>query len=189
MIDPSTARLGLIVCLVAACANTPSVVPVAGSATMAADFASPAPSARPTATSSASNPGSTSSSASGWPFVGVASEPLFGPDGTVYLVTGAPDGPNEGDQSLIALDAAGHVREGWPIDERVGSDFGPPAVGPDGSLYVEECGRAAAGCRVHRLGTDGHEPPGWPFEVPMTVSCALGDACASRLIMGAQETV
>jgi outer membrane protein assembly factor BamB len=190
MTDPSTARLVLIGFLVAACANTPSVAPVASPMTVApiASAGSPA-SAQPS--SPAPNPVATASSVNGWPFIGAASEPVFGPDGTVYLQVGASDGAGQDDSehSLVALDAAGRVRAGWPIHEREGSDFGPPAVGPDGSLYVEECGRAAVGCRVHRFSTDGQEPPGWPFEVPTTSSCALFDECGSTLIMGSPDTV
>jgi outer membrane protein assembly factor BamB len=104
-------------------------------------------------------------------------------------IEGGGQDPDDSEHSLVALDGGGRVRAGWPIREGEGSDFGPLAVGPGGSLYVEECGRAALGCRVHRLGTDGKEPAGWPFEVPMSVSCAPGDECGSTLIMGSPDTV
>ena len=187
MILHSAVRLAFIVFLVAGCANTPSPVPVASSPTMPAGIASAAPSASPQPSSPASNPVPTGSSASGWPFSGVASEPVFGPDGTVYLLTGAGDGQDEGEHSLVALDAAGHVRAGWPIDEREGTDFGLPAIGPGGSVYVEECGTGKFDCRLHRFQSDGTEPRGWPFEVPRSMACPVGDPCVSRLVIG-QDT-
>jgi hypothetical protein len=101
---------------------------------------------------------------------------------------GGGQDPDDSEHSLVALDGGGRVRAGWPIREGEGSDFGPLAVGPGGSLYVTECGRAALGCRVHRLGADGQEPAGWPFEVPASVSCD-GYECGTTLIMGPQDTV
>jgi hypothetical protein len=187
VIDPSTARLAVIVILVAACANTPSPVPAAGSPAMPTGIASAAPAASPQPSSPASRPVPTASSASGWPFVGAAGDPLFGPDGTAYLLTSAGAGDDEGEHSLIALDAAGHIRAGWPIDEREGSDFGLPAIGPGGSVYIEECGTATVGCRLHRLEIDGQEAPGWPFEVGPSIACPVGDPCVSRLVVG-QDT-
>ncbi len=189
MIVPSAARLVPIVFLVAACANTPPVVPVASPAATPARIGSAAPPPSPHPPSRGSDPVPTASSVKRWPFIGVASEPVFGPDGTVYLLTSVGEGQVGDEQSLVALDAAGHVRAGWPIDTPEGSGFKTPVAGPGGSVYVEECGTAAVGCRVHRLGTDGQEPPGWPFEVPPSVMCPMSDACVSRLVLGSQDTV
>jgi len=107
----------------------------------------------------------------GWPLTVFSertfgSEPVFGPEGTVYLLAGARDAQGEYQQSLVALDAAGYMKPGWPIEEPPGSDFGSLAVGPDGSVYIEECGSPEVGCVLHRLGAIGRELPGWPFEVP-----------------------
>jgi hypothetical protein len=124
----------------------------------------------------------------GWPYVGDVSDPVFGPDGTVYLLAAASDAQSEDQQSLVALDAAGLVKPGWPIEEPPGSDFGSLAVGPDGSVYVVECGAPNIGSVLHRLGTDGQELPGWPFEVPPSSACPAGDPLVSHLIIGSDGT-
>jgi hypothetical protein len=188
MIVPSAARLVLIVFLVAGCANTPSPVPLAGSPTMTPGIGSVAPPAPSRPSSPASNTLPTASTASGWPFVGIASEPVLGPEGTAYLLAGGGDANEAGEHSLVALDAAGHIRTGWPIDAQEGSDFRLPAIGPSGTIYVEECGTATVGCRLHRFGIDGQEAPGWPFEVAPSVACPVDEPCASHLVMG-QDTV
>ena len=82
---------------------------------------------------------------SAWPVTfetGRQFAPAVASDGTIYLVTGDEDG------QLVALDRGGHVKPGWPIDEEPGADFGSPAVGPDGSVHVEECAGAKVGCRL-----------------------------------------
>jgi len=98
-------------------------------------------------------------------------EPAFAPDGTVYLLTGGQDG------QLVALDRGGHLMPGWPVKERPGSDFGSPAVGPDGSVYVEECAGATVGCVLHRLDAAGRNRSGWPIELPSDFACSNGGNC------------
>jgi outer membrane protein assembly factor BamB len=115
-------------------------------------------------------------------------DPVFGPDGTVYLLIGGRDAQGDYQQSLIALDAAGYVKPGWPIEEPPGSDFGSPAAGPDGSVYIGECGGPSVGCVVHRLDATGRELPGWPFEVPLDFVCPEGDPCFSSLAVGSDGT-
>jgi outer membrane protein assembly factor BamB len=100
------------------------------------------------------------------------SYPEFGPDGTVYFLTRDPR--DEYQQNLVALDTAGHVKPGWPIEAPSGSDFGSPAVGPDGSVYIEERGSPEVGSVLHRLGASGQDLPGWPFEVPASFTCPAG---------------
>jgi hypothetical protein len=80
---------------------------------------------------------------------------------------------------LVALDMAGHVRPGRPINEPSGSDFGSPTVGPDGSVYFEECGGLR--CAVHGLDVTGREPAGWPFDVPGDFACPNGGVCGAIL--------
>jgi outer membrane protein assembly factor BamB len=113
------------------------------------------------------------------------SPPVFGPDGTVYLRTG-----EDGDQQqLVALDAAGHVKSGWPINAAAGSSFGPPVARSGGPVYVEECGGQRVGCVVHRFEIDGIETPRWPFDVPAAASCPVADTCASYLLLAPGDTV
>ncbi|MDO8483774.1 MAG: hypothetical protein Q7S35_02375 [Candidatus Limnocylindrales bacterium] len=107
--------------------------------------------------------------------LGDHSGPVFGSDGTVYLLAGRRDAQDEDQQSLVALDMAGYVKPGWPVEEPPGSDFGSPAVGPDGSVYIEERGGLAVGSVLHRLGATGRDLPAWPFEVPPDFACPAGE--------------
>ncbi|MEA2609301.1 MAG: hypothetical protein QOJ75_1544 [Chloroflexota bacterium] len=116
------------------------------------------------------------------------SQLVFGLDGTAYLLADTRGADDELQRTLTALGRSGHVKSGWPIKGAVGSDFEPPAAGPDGSLYVEECGASPVGCVLHRFGADGVEPPGWPFEVPTSSACVSGDQCSSYLVIGAGGT-
>ncbi|MDO8485345.1 MAG: hypothetical protein Q7S35_10450 [Candidatus Limnocylindrales bacterium] len=120
--------------------------------------------------------------AAGWPltdFTERDSEPIFGPDGTVYLLAGRRDAHDDYRQSLVALDTAGFMKPGWPIEEPPGSHFGSLAVGPDGSVYLGECGGPEVGCVLHRLDATGRELPGWPFELPRDFACPAGYLCGS----------
>jgi hypothetical protein len=176
------ASLVLSVVLVATCATAPSPSPGSSAATDAAapsGITSPAPSAVPTAPPDTTPfPAATSAPpdrADGWPLTLNSErgfEPVFAPDGTVYLLTGGRDA------QLVALDRAGHVMPGWPLEERPGSDFGSPAVGPDGSVYVEECAGATVGCVLQRLDATGRDLPGWPIDIPSDFACSNGGNCA-----------
>jgi len=77
---------------------------------------------------------------SGWPYTIGDSEAIFGSDGTTYLL--ARDTHGEYGQIVVALDAAGHVKPGWPIEATPDLYFGSLAVGPDGSVYLAECGES-----------------------------------------------
>jgi outer membrane protein assembly factor BamB len=127
--------------------------------------------------------------AGGWPYIGEASEPTFGPDGTLYFLIGERVGQGELRQSLVAVDTAGNVKPGWPVAEPPGSDFGSPAVGPDGSIFLEDCGGPVVGCVLHQLGTDGREVPGWPFKQPADFACPGGGLCGGLLEAGPNGTV
>lgn len=143
----------------------PSGPPASASATpaptpMSAQIPTPAP-ARPP---------------SGWPYtVAGDSEPVFGPDGTVYHL--APDARGTFGRVFVALDSAGHEKPGWPIEAHPGSVFGSLAVGPDGSVLVDECGAPEVGCTLHRFGKGAREAPGWPYEIPADFACSAADQC------------
>jgi outer membrane protein assembly factor BamB len=129
--------------------------------------------------------------ASGWPLA-IFSErgpnPVFGPDGTAYLLAGSRGSQGQYRQSLVALSATGFMKPGWPIDEPPGSDYGSLAVAPDGSVYIEECSGPAVGCLLHRLGANGQELPGWPVEVPPDFACVAGGYCFNHLDFGPNGT-
>jgi hypothetical protein len=129
--------------------------------------------------------------ASGWPLA-IFSErgpnPVFGPDGTAYLLAGRRETQDRYRQSLVALDAAGFMKPGWPIDAPPGSDYGSLAVAPDGSVHIEECGGPAVGCLLHRLGAKGQELPGWPVAVPSEFACDAGGYCSNHLDFGPHGT-
>lgn len=176
--------------LVVSCATTetpsPSPSAVTRSASPSIASATPLiPSATPSFPSTPAPQTTLSPTAGGWPLIGALSGPVFGPEGTVYLLIGERDAQGEDQQSLVALDAAGFVKSGWPIEQRPGSEFGSLAVGPDGFVYVEECGASNVGCLLHRLGIDGRELPGWPFEVP-PASCSTSAPCG--LVVGSDGT-
>jgi outer membrane protein assembly factor BamB len=129
--------------------------------------------------------------AGGWPlsiFSGRDIEPVFGLDGTAYVMAGMRDAEGNYQQSLVALDAAGYTKPGWPLEEPQRSDFGWLAMSPDGSVYVGECASPGVGCLVHRLGPDGRELPGWPSQLPPGFSCLAGGYCFNRLEFGPNGT-
>ena len=151
--------------------------------------ASPTASRTDTASPSSSTPFPASSSAwrtNGWPITAAdfRGTPIFGPDGTVHFVTDMRPESDDYLPGLVAVDAAGYVKPGWPVEARPGSQFGSRAVGPDGSLYAEECGGPEAGCVLHRLGTDGRESPGWPFALGQVMACSEGYHCLASLNVG-----
>ena len=182
--------------VVAGCATTPSPLPgvsepVRSSSPSAVISATPSapPTATPVSTSIQTTTPTFSPIAGGWPYIADIGDLVFGPDGTVYLLAGTQDGQNQYQQSLVALDPAGYVKPGWPIAEPPGADYGSLKVGPDGSAYIEECGGREVGCVLHRLGADGRELPGWPFQVPPASVCLASDPCVSYLVIGSDGTV
>ena len=181
--------LVLSVLLAAACASTPSASLAPPATTPSTAITSPtlsATDAAPLTPTSSPLPTSTPGlGAEGWPYTAdVMGLPAFGADGTAYIVADTQGADDQHQQSLVALDPAGHVKPGWPVAGSVGFEFGLPAVGPDGSIYAEECGGPKVGCFLHRLGIGGVELPGWPFEVPASSACPPGEPCVSRLVIG-----
>jgi outer membrane protein assembly factor BamB len=109
---------------------------------------------------------------------------VIAPDGTLYLIAG------DEDAQLVALDRGGHVKPGWPIEEEPGIDFGSPAVGQDGSVYVEACAGAKVGCVVHRFDESGRERTGWPVAIPIGFACSAAGRCLPNgLDIGPDGTV
>jgi hypothetical protein len=106
--------------------------------------------------------------ARGWP-VARAGDPVFGPDGTVYAVVRTPD---ETPFAIVALDAGGHLKPGWPIRLPAPESSVGLAAGRDGSLYATICQRSPAECRLHRFTADGGEPRGWPFLLGGMAGCS-----------------
>ncbi|HEY6569809.1 MAG TPA: hypothetical protein VIZ22_05940 [Candidatus Limnocylindrales bacterium] len=133
------------------------------------------PTATPIATPSTTPQPSPAAGPTAWPRT-IRSErglePVFAPDGTAYYLAGGLNA------RLVALDRAGNVKPGWPIEEPKGAQFGRPAVGPDGDVHVEECAGAEVGCVVHRLDEAGRDVPGWPIDLPSDFACIVGSGCA-----------
>ena len=168
----STARMGFAILLVAACATSPSSPPArSGAVPTPSVGATPA---TPTSSVLPLGPTPTPGSAvSGWPYsLESWSEPTFAPDGTAYFLVRDPR--DEARTNLLALDTGGHPKPGWPVKPAAGSDLSPFALGPDGSVYLEERGNLAIGNVFHRLGADGRDLPGWPFKVPSDFTCPTG---------------
>ncbi|TMF33333.1 MAG: hypothetical protein E6I26_14385 [Chloroflexi bacterium] len=90
-------------------------------------------------------------------------------------------------QIITALDSAGHVRNGWPIEAAAGSEFGPLVAGPDASLYVEERRRVTDGNVLHRLDASGRDSTGWPFDIPPSLACPTGNTCYPALLSVASD--
>ena len=123
-----------------------------------------------------------------WPFTArspVLPVPTFGPDGTAYVdVTAWPGWDASGlpieYARVAALDPAGRMRPGWPVELGLGSVAGL-AVGSDGlvTILVQSGGNQAGvggTYSLHRLDAGGREVAGWP-----TVSDSATD-CAAPLV-------
>lgn len=117
-----------------------------------------------------------------WPITVGDSDTIFGPDGTTFYL--ARDRKGEYNRLAIALDAAGHVKTGWPVEAPPESFFGSLTVDPDGSVYLDECGGPEF-CelkRLHRLDATGREATGWPFEVPDDLACPAPGQCSLSVL-------
>ena len=111
----------------------------------------------------------------GWPVTieGGASEPAFGPDGTVYMTREVRTSGSVSD-SVLALDATGKPKPGWPLvmpagDELLGrGSIGraapdPPQVGSNGTVYFG-AGRADPSNPgiLEEVDPSGRPKPGFP---------------------------
>jgi len=179
----SVASLVLSVVLAASCGSTPSPSPGSSAETPSATpsaitSAAPSATAVPTPLPTPTPPLPARESA--WPLT-VKTEreiaPVFGADGTAYLLTGGQDA------QLIALDRGGHMMPGWPIEEGPAVDFGAPAVGPDGSVYLEACAGPVVGCVLHRLDRNGRDRTGWPIAIPSDFACSVDGRCMPNAVV------
>ncbi|TAM78543.1 MAG: hypothetical protein EPN50_01215, partial [Chloroflexota bacterium] len=113
----------------------------------------------------------------GWPvvFPGPASKPMVGPDGTIYLTLG--DGAAGHQGAVTALDRAGRVLSGWPVEVAAHamplplSDVpsaaaipGPPTLRPGGGVVVEAANGSSE--LIDRIDGSGTRVAGWPYVLP-----------------------
>ena len=189
----SAAKLVLPVLLLASCATTPSPSPGSSAETQSAALSttSPLPSATgaavgvPTPFPTPAPP--PASGVTAWPQT-IATDrdfaPVFAADGTGFYVTGGEDA------QLVAFDRGGHTKPGWPIEEGPGADFGSPAVGRDGSAYVEECAGPRIGCVLHKFDHTGRDVSGWPVGIPTAFACSNEGRCMpNALDIGPDGTI
>jgi hypothetical protein len=143
----------------------------------------------------------------GWPmkFDGPASQPTFGPDGTVYVTRGTSYGPGNPKGSgtsatILAFDRTGNPRPGWPVSlpagywalgsypavSQVASD--PPVITPDGSVYVIAAAADPSGAppshAIFAFLPGGRPAPGWPRAIGVgQLSNVMADAAGSGWLM------
>lgn len=109
--------------------------------------------------------------AAGWPVAleGTASWPSFGQDGSIYVAQG---GLGTSPSKVVAFDAAGNGKAGWPVALPAG--YGPfsdgtrplsPVVGDDGTVYVAAINSSLVGY-VMAFDPSGNLLPGWPYSLP-----------------------
>lgn len=112
----------------------------------------------------------------GWPITidGAASAPAFGSDGTVYMTREAADSSGQVGDSIVALDAEGEAKPGWPA--AVPSDSlllrsspglsatspDPPQIGPDGSVYVGAIDASSQAGAIDAFDSSGQLKTGFP---------------------------
>lgn len=108
----------------------------------------------------------------GWPYQAdrVVDALVVASDGTAYVVESGPSGTQ-----VVALDAAGQMKPGWPVALPGGPACGGVSCGPsgaligaDGTLYEQVATSTAnsAPIEIVALAPDGSERPGWPVRVP-----------------------
>ena len=104
----------------------------------------------------------------GWPFTTTdpSSRSEYGPDGTVYLTQSTDAGDR-----LIALDANGQIKAGWPYAIPGALEWticgagcanvpDAPLIAPDGSIYDNFLSG------IYVVGADGRPRKGWPYLLP-----------------------
>jgi outer membrane protein assembly factor BamB len=163
----------VVTLLVAGCTSAPSPAPTLPSRPSAPSGSpSTAAVASPIVTLAPNPTAEPPAGASGWPYTLDDADPVFGPDGTVYFLTRDAAGAYQ--RVAGALDTAGHVKPGWPMEAPSGSDFGSLTVGADGTVYMEERGGPTVGNLLHRFDALGRDLPGWPFDMPADFTCPDG---------------
>lgn len=117
----------------------------------------------------------------GWPVTieGAASEPAIGPDGTVYLTREVyASGSDTPTDSVLALDASGKTRPGWPISLPAqhgllrslpgvsASAPDPPQVGSDGTVYFGAgASDPSSPGLLEEVDPSGRPKPGFPSSI------------------------
>ena len=127
----------------------------------------------------------------GWPITieGAASEPAFGPDGTVYMtreVYASGSGTTTATDSVLALDASGKTKPGWPIslpaqDSLLRSIPGvsasapdPPQVGSDGIVYFGAWASDPSSSGIlEAVDLSGRLEPGFPAPIDWNTTSNL----------------
>jgi hypothetical protein len=118
----------------------------------------------------------------GWPktFEGAASEPVFGPDGTVYTSLETTSSRAASD-SILAFSPDGAAKPGWPVtppdgrmivrDPIVGSAAAPdpPEIAPDGTVYVGTEDAEYENGSLDAFDASGRTRPGFPVAVDWTL--------------------
>jgi hypothetical protein len=116
----------------------------------------------------------------GWPITieGAASQPAFGPDGTVYMTREVyASGSTTPTDSVLAFDASGKPKPGWPFSLPA-QDFllrslgmsasapDPPQVGSDGTVYFGAWGSDLGSSGIlEAVDPSGRLEPGFPSSI------------------------
>jgi hypothetical protein len=116
----------------------------------------------------------------GWPITieGAASEPAFGPDGTVYMTREVyASGSDIATDSVLALDAYGKPKSGWPFSLPEGNALlgqatiagpapDPPQVGSDGTVYFGAWASDPGSSGIlEAVDPSGRPEPGFPSSI------------------------
>jgi hypothetical protein len=112
----------------------------------------------------------------GWPVAveGAASDPAFGPDGTIYVTQmGLGTDPSK----VLAFTPDGQPVAGWPVELPAGygpfsngsSTPSPPIVSATGTVFVAATDLAWMGW-VLALDPTGAALPGWPYRLPQPLA-------------------
>ncbi len=125
----------------------------------------PQPTAASKPTTATVTPGPTPRPAAAWPFrIANGNLPVRAPDGTLYVSTG-PSTSN-GQAKVYALDAGGHVKQGWPYAPAGIVGFSRPVLGADGTVYAAGVRYGDnAGAKIFALDSAGDPKAGWSPQV------------------------
>lgn len=131
----------------------------------------------------------------GWPITieGAASEPTFGPDGTVYMTREVySSGSGTATDTVLALDASGRPQPGWPISLPAGDYLlrsipgvsatapDPPQVGSDGTVYFGAWASAPGSSGIlEAVDPSGLPKPGFPASIDWESTSNLFSGCGS----------
>jgi len=176
--------LAVVCAIIVACGSppgSPSAAPPSAAPGASAQAPSGGPSGSPPAASSEAR-SSQPAAVAPWTFATGDIRALgFGADGTAYLFAWTGDQPSQ----LVALDRAGAVKTGWPVE--VGKDGvgGGPVEAPDGNVLVLTFSYDDAGVisyQLRRFYPDGTPADGWPYRFDKGTDCtgpvldAIGNA-------------